>query len=782
MSDKKSRVRNVRNRPSISRKDATIRNVRTGEKPVVEKKETLRINFMGKKNEESPKVAIYRIERGNIRKIDSVNEDKIGLEELERRLEEKGDYGVGPDLPDGEVTKNMLVTFKTDKIKEWSKTGILEINPKWKDWLFPLTCVHGSVKKCSPLVFPLLQVNPNIFKSEIKRFESSRTSLSCSKTSLLPNTPELSIPGPSICAPICNAVVEVYEKTCCCQLRLPEIDYWIDRLKEWILKIPRPIPDPPIVTPIPIPLPDPIPGQDPRPFRQTLKTIKQGLAEDIKKPLGNIPQRLIRDLETMYVLSPMEKLEYVQTHPYIYPTLCSCSSRKVGETHVNESGEFSFCFSKKKQKSGCHVSYYYKVRQWQEDQWSYIYDGTSVNEYFESNEEANLSTWKGLACQPEEEITPDDEFVLLENIGVIPSWKLNSPLQVSEMGVTTANTDDGLVDHNYAGQPWGKALSFRLKFSEGLKSLGAKYYRISVVKANSNGDPEVGQTPQIQTSPLAWRRWINVGGQIKTEAVSLGPNVAGSQSGLYLIPYEADAPLGWLWFQFHQIWNTTTHENGKHLVIIEIFDNGGNRLKPTTSSGTGNPIAFSYRRWVDEENTNTVNYAALTHMFHIDNISCYGDIVDLRKNGIPSTEECQFLTGCANDTFSAGFYAFHKNNFMSSYHLWYHRGLNGPNVTIETDTTNAPANIPPVPSTLDSASAKGSNTKTFNDMLGTHPKCSFSIELRVYPKHTNGLGIIWEYKSSDNAAVALEKVNCINSEVLTNVVSERINAELSEQK
>ncbi len=114
---------------------------------------------------------------------------------------------------------------------------------------------------------------------------------------------------------------------------------------------------------------------------------------------------------------------------------------------------------------------------------------------------------------------------------------------------------------------------------------------------------------------------------------------------------------------------------------------------------------------------------------------------------------------------------------MSSYHLWYHRGLNGPNITIENGSTNAPSGIPPVPSPLNSANAKGSNTKTFSEMLGPNLKCSFSIELRVNPKHTNGFGIIWQYRSSDNAAVALEKVNCLSAEVLASAptsVSEKI--------
>ncbi len=135
------------------------------------------------------------------------------------------------------------------------------------------------------------------------------------------------------------------------------------------------------------------------------------------------------------------------------------------------------------------------------------------------------------------------------------------------------------------------------------------------------------------------------------------------------IPYEADAPLGWLWFQFHNSWNTSSHDNGKHLVIIEIFDNAGNRLKPVGSPGTGTEKTFSYRRWVDEENTIAVNFAALTHMFHVDNVHCYAHIVDFRKNGVSSIEECQFITGCTTDQFTVGYYSFHTNGFMRNYIL-----------------------------------------------------------------------------------------------------------------
>jgi hypothetical protein len=566
-----------------------------------------------------------------------------------------------------------------------------------------------------------------------------------------PKFPEL-LP---LCAPVCNAIVEVYEKICCCTIRPFDIDDLLDRLREWLEKIP---PIPPIDPEGPI---GPIPGPDPAPFgREIAKTVKLVHASAIKMPLGNMPQRLVDDYQALSAMPPENRLEYINARDYLYPIFCTCSSRKVGETPVNEDGEFSLCYFKGLTRSGCRTTYYYKVRQWQENQWVYIYDGSTTNEYFKASDDAQLRTWKGLACQPEGGINPGGDFVMLENIGSTQSWRLASPTQDSEFGVSSANPSDGLTN---IGQPWGKTLHFRLKFSEGLKALGAKYYRVSVVKANSSGDPESGAVPQPLTSPVAWRRWINVGGQIKTEAVTLGPVVASNgTSALYLIPYEADAPLGWLWFQYHQTWNTTVHDNAKHLVVVEIFDASGNRLKPNGAPGADMAKPFTYRRWIDEENTVAVNFVALTHMFHVDNIKCYGDIVDFRRNGVPSTAECQFITGCGTDNFSVGMYAFHVNGFMSSYNLWYHRGLNGPNVTLETGTTNAPAGIPPIPSPLNSANAKQSSSKTFDEMLGPHDKCSFSIELRVYPKHTDGFGTIWEYGASDTAAVALERVPCIS--------------------
>ncbi len=214
--------------------------------------------------------------------------------------------------------------------------------------------------------------------------------------------------------------MEIYEKTCCCTITIHDLDDFLVRIKDWFLKFPPPPPDPPFPGPSPDPMLDPIPDKD------ADRTLKLARSSDIKIPLGNPPQRLLQDVQILSSLSPNEKLAYFDIHDYLYPLFCYCTSKKVGETTINEKGEFSHCFPKKFYIRNCRTSYFYKVKQWHENQWVYIYDGSNINDYFRADEEASLRTWKGMACGPDEGITPPGEFVLLENIGAIPSWELKS--------------------------------------------------------------------------------------------------------------------------------------------------------------------------------------------------------------------------------------------------------------------------------------------------------------------------------------------------------------------
>lgn len=752
----------------------------------------LEIKFLGStEKDQQPRVALYSLEKGAIRKIRSIEGNRIMLSELVRLVKE-GAAGFGPDVDEKEVSKEMLSTFRPQKLTEWATTGLIDIGPKWRDWIFPFVCVHGDVHKCRPWRWWTETIVTTV-ATKAASASSPKTAgavaaavaaKAVESRALVPSrfspASELAVVPhlPPLCAPICNAIVEVYQKTCCCTWPpiITDIDI-VDWLREWIEKFP---PIPPI-DPWP-PGPFPGPGPDPAPFFRETRNAKIARALDRPLPLGNVPERLVQDVHAMSLMTtPAERMAYLEPREYLCPIFCSCSTKKVTETAVSPDGEFSVCFRAPLTPFRCRVTYFYKVRQWQGNQWVYIYDGSTVNEYFSASDDAHLRTWKGIACSPDGGGIPNPggEFVMLENIGVIPSWKLASPAQDSEYGVATPVASDGLVSHNYPGQPWGKTLSFRLKFTEGLKALGAKYYRMSVAKASAAGDA-VG-TPQQLTGTVAWSRWKWVGSQLQTEAVPLGPNVVGTNSDLYLIPYESDAPDGgWLWFQFHQSWNTAEHDNGKHVVIVEVFDAAGNRIKPAGAPGAGSPVGFTFRRWTDETNTAAVNFAALTHLFHVDNVACYGDIVALRKNNEPAAGACLFLQGCTDDNFAVRFYAFHVNNFMQSYSLWAVRGLNDATIPITDGTSNAPS---PIPSVLDADSAAIA-TKTFAQMLGPHQKCAFAIELRVRPKHTNGFGVLdslppYGYAAAETAAVALEQVPCVEISRIPQI-AEKVSSKLPE--
>jgi hypothetical protein len=366
---------------------------------------------------------------------------------------------------------------------------------------------------------------------------------------------------------------------------------------------------------------------------------------------------------------------------------------------------------------------------------------------------------------------------MLQDIGSTPSWRLvshwlgkngaghdltqtgensvSAPLPANG-GLANPPAPGGATLMQLVNQPWGEVLSFRLFFDPDMKALGARYYRMSVVQAGANGNPQPDATPIYLTNPISWLKFVPVGDRIQVQGEGLGPadpNTVGENVGLYRIPYREDAL--WLEGQYHQHWDTRLHPNGRYLVALEIFDAAGNRLTPG--------VAFDYLRWLEEtgpDSTSRVSLAKLQHFFWIDNLPVYADIVDLRKNGVTSGDECQFMSGPANNTFSAGFRAFHSTlnsgappeTFMYYYTMWWHRGLNGPNGTIETGGANRPSN-----SLADPPAA--SATQTFEDMLGTNAvsaKCTFALNLWVYAKHTNGSRRLWEYDRFDQAAFALE--------------------------
>ena len=86
------------------------------------------------------------------------------------------------------------------------------------------------------------------------------------------------------------------------------------------------------------------------------------------------------------------------------------------------------------------------------------------------------------------------------------------------------------------------------------------------------------------------------------------------------------------------------------------------------------------------------------------------------------------------------------HSFMSSYSLSWHKGLNGPSRILvnggDTDQPSPPR-LPPAPNVKTPA-------QPFSALLGSSDpgRCTFTVNLDIYPKHTNGIATIRAYDAA----------------------------------
>ncbi len=311
-------------------------------------------------------------------------------------------------------------------------------------------------------------------------------------------------------------------------------------------------------------------------------------------------------------------------------------------------------------------------------------------------------------------------------------------------------------------QPWGATLSLGYQFHPGLQALGAKYYRTRVIRVGSNGQPLTGPGAVnfTITGSLSWRKYYNPPGpdDVGVEWVPLHNPVVNGVEGLYTIPYP-DLVYPWLGGQWHA--DVVTDElvtgnprmpNGRYLFVVDIFDATGKRMIP---NGSLEPAvagevtaAFEYRRLdgpIDApfSNTSVVPHRALASLFRVDNLSAYADIEAIRHNTTDSDANCQFLVGSGTDTVQLRYSAYQANGFQWYHQVWYKQGLTGPITNLPNNTANVFSGLTPA---LD-----------FDDLLpGPDKKCAFAANLRVYVRHTNGIGRLSGYDREDQAAFAIE--------------------------
>lgn len=717
----------------------------------------LAVKFVGAEaNEQTPKIALYQVNASGqaTEKIATEHNGEIEVS-AEVTKQKTAVIALGPDTDNfsGLDPKSLVQLRVVDQLPTWQQNHEIAIPPIWwRGWIFFNVCVSGKVSKCWPWIFEPEAIIARAINPSIPIF-------------------------PELCFPLCNAVVEVWESTCCCWPIIPyEIPSLIAKLGSLIAG--NPILFPPVPNP-----PDPGPLNGP-----AVESVQLALAQGKTPRLFAPNTDLSRHLQNLKSMSAEEAVRYVELNPALWPIWCTCSSSMLGETTVNPDGTFSFCWEQFPFiLFNCRRSYFYKVKQWDGTAWVYIYDGAAAYQYFNADQFANLTTVLGQYCG-QSVPPPGTDFAMLQQIGGTSSYLLHSNWngasvadvdlsQASEFAMTTPPSSGGLVDFGpYINAPWAQTLSFLLYFHPGLEALGVVYYRLSIVAADLNGNPSGGASPSPIMNSVAWSEWVLDGsGHWTTQAQVLGPVSKGTQNGLFQIPYADDAL--WLGGQFHQYLDTTRLANGRYLLVMEVFDKSGNRLIPAGAPADAGdvPTNFEFLRWLTATGpgaTATVPFAALTHLFWVDNRPVVGKIEDLDVNGHGSKQECQFLSGPGTSNFQVGFRAYHvvmgdpvpnpipPTTFMQDYAISWTEGLGGPSGTLCTGVLPAPCTAGDVnqPATMGTGPDVKTVPVTFASLLGPPPApqaCAFTVNLAVTCKHTDGSSHIYAYDVYPEASFAI---------------------------
>lgn len=719
----------------------------------------LKVTFVGLGEEEKPpEFAVYKLNSAGrpTRKIGKYNGKSLKFEDADI-----GTIAFGPDTDDFKtLPKESLSNFRLEQnIKTWQERGVVLPRDIWKRFHFYFTCVSGTVEKCRPWFWKFI---------DDVQFEPMYELIQ--KPRIKPITSELELHRffPHSCQPVCDGVVEIYERKCCFPyIQIPD---FLERLHEILKNLPIPIPDP-----FPGPIPRPDPGPFPFSLRMMRKRARQIKRQKVQHDLTGVPpENLYRDYMTLRAMPSESAQKYVINRPYLFPLICESPPRKVGQTHIRPGGQFDFCYLNISRHIHhpshwhCYTTYAYKVKQLVNGVTTVVYDGVAANEYFSGNEPADIRTYNPLALScadgPGDPPPNDGEgFVMLEHVGSHGTYHYNYPAQTGASEVGVMDVNDGTYTTNYAPDcPWGGALGLRLWFSPELESV-VKYYRLKAVEVNDAGNP-LG-TPHVLERSVSWDKLVNVGSDIVRAAEPLGPVSVGDANNLFKVPYWSSPDHRYLSGQYHQVWNTAQapFDDGKYMLILEVFDKDGNQIKPTDAAGPGTEKGFQFRRWVSSSDTDPVPYSDISHIFWIDNTPVGADLVDFRQNGDENTDECQFMTGTESDKFAVGFRAYHvngvehagngdSNSFMWRYHLRWQRGLNGGTGVLG----HAPVGGNNHTDVGESGLPVSSDTADFSSMLDGHSKCTFSVKLHVYAKHYTGRSRISGYDYQETASFALE--------------------------
>src|SRR5262245_28071912 len=349
---------------------------------------------------------------------------------------------------------------------------------QWERFRYFATCVSGHVRVCRR---PPWWYEDLVVLAKHSAYRSIAETRTLKKIPAARSVAEL-VARPFFCSVLCNGKVDVYRRVCCCEPWIvvdPRLDDLIRELEEILVAPPIPVP----------PGPDPGPGPDPAPFLQ-------GAARAFFKD-GTLDERAIyaeRDLAALRRLPREELPAYINARPYLRCRSYSCSTpKKVGSGEINPDGRFNICWHASPflpVKPFCHAEYAYVVKQRFGLAWITVYNGVAANIWFSGDADASLVTYHPLAFGCRDNGEPGTgAFVYLDKIGDTSSHELETPNATGWDRVAMPGPTSGLVFPNAASaldrhRNWGGTLKLNYMFSEDLRLLDAKYYRVSITAAD----------------------------------------------------------------------------------------------------------------------------------------------------------------------------------------------------------------------------------------------------------------------------------------------------------
>src|SRR5215470_14133286 len=178
------------------------------------------VTFVGvEEGEKTPAFAVYQVDATGkpVKKLTTYSGKNLTIPA------DTGSVAFGPDVEDlASLSRESLATYRVaQKIDTWREQGIVLPRDVWNRFHFYYICVTGTLRKCRPWYWYLLD---DIRLSTM--FELAQPAR------IKPITAELNphIIFPLRCQPLCDGIVEVYERECCCiRIHIPDL---LCRLRE----------------------------------------------------------------------------------------------------------------------------------------------------------------------------------------------------------------------------------------------------------------------------------------------------------------------------------------------------------------------------------------------------------------------------------------------------------------------------------------------------------------------------------------------------------------------